>query len=127
MADDRPGPDTTPISIEEVADVYVTSGHPERALPLLRRILAAQPHRVDLEDRVLALEHAVLTHQRRTRTREMPPEVLAEAFELMDLPERAIEAIEALIEARPGDPRLRAWADRLRIRVERSQEQEAGD
>ena len=112
--------DTRPFSMEEIAELHVLQGSPERAIPLLRKVVEGQPHRVDLLDRIATIEHSVLTLQRRCRTREMHPEVLAEALDLMDMPERALDRVDQLLEQRPGDERLIGWAKRLRLRIARA-------
>jgi tetratricopeptide (TPR) repeat protein len=105
---------TQPFAKEEIADLFTAQGYPNRALPLLEEVVEKQPHRVDIKDKIDTLKQSVRTIERLSDTREMHPEVLAEAYERMGKPDKALATLEKLQAARPDDERLDAWILRLR-------------
>lgn len=109
--------DTDRLAQEEVADLYVLQGQPGRALTLLAEVLARQPYRHDVRDRLESLEAACRQAETREHTRPIPVESLAGAHEEAGRPDKALELLTPLLDQRPDDSSLKAWVAMLERKV----------
>ncbi len=105
---------TDRLAQEEVAELYVLQGQPDRALPLLAEVLARQPYRSDLRDRLESLEAACRQSEARDHTQPIPVEALAGAHEQAGRPDAALALLTPLLDLRPDDTQLKAWVVRLK-------------
>ena len=108
---------TDRLAQEEVAELFVLQGQPDRALPLLAEVLARQPYRHDVRDRMESLEAACRQSEARLDTRPIPVEALAGAHEEAGRPDKALALLTPLLDLRPDDAALQAWVVRLKRRV----------
>jgi tetratricopeptide (TPR) repeat protein len=63
----EPAPSVAPLATETLAELYLQQGFPEQALAVLREVLARDPGKAELEERIAALERQL---ERESRGRE---------------------------------------------------------